>query len=76
MARGAKRVNASYTKPYIAHASIGPSCALARWTGDKLEAWTHSQGHLRLRHDLAKILGMREENIKVTHAEGAGLLRP
>ncbi|HEU4353843.1 MAG TPA: molybdopterin cofactor-binding domain-containing protein, partial [Burkholderiales bacterium] len=30
-ARGVKRVKAAYTKPYIAHASIGPSCALARW---------------------------------------------
>ena len=71
-ARGAKRVKASYTKPYIAHASIGPSCALARWTGGKLELWTHSQGIFGLRQDLAKILSMREEDIVVTHAEGAG----
>ena len=71
-ARGAKRVEASYTKPYIAHASIGPSCALARWKDDKLELWTHSQGIFGLRQDLAKILGMREQDIVVTHAEGAG----
>jgi nicotinate dehydrogenase subunit B len=71
-ARGAKRIKASYTKPYIAHASIGPSCALARWTGGKLELWTHSQGIFGLRQDLAKILSMREEDIVVTHAEGAG----
>jgi nicotinate dehydrogenase subunit B len=71
-ARGAKRIKASYTKPYIAHASVGPSCALARWTGGKLELWTHSQGIFGLRQDLAKILGMREEDIVVTHAEGAG----
>lgn len=71
-ARGARRVAASYTKPYIAHASIGPSCALARWTGSKLELWTHSQGIFGLRQDLAKILSMREEDIVVTHAEGAG----
>jgi CO/xanthine dehydrogenase Mo-binding subunit len=70
--RGGKRVKASYTKPYIAHASIGPSCALARWAGGKLEVWTHSQGIFGLRQDLAKILGMREEDIVVTHAEGAG----
>jgi nicotinate dehydrogenase subunit B len=71
-ARGAKRVKASYTKPYVAHASIGPSCALARWTGARLEVWTHSQGIFGLRQDLAKILAMREEDIVVTHAEGAG----
>jgi len=71
-ARGVQTVKAAYTKPYIAHASIGPSCALARWKGDKLEVWTHSQGIFGLRQDLAKILGMREEDIVVTHAEGAG----
>jgi CO/xanthine dehydrogenase Mo-binding subunit len=71
-ARGAKRTKASYTKPYIAHASIGPSCALARWTGGRLEVWTHSQGIFGLRQDLAKILAMREEDIVVAHAEGAG----
>jgi CO/xanthine dehydrogenase Mo-binding subunit len=70
--RGGKRVKASYTKPYLAHASIGPSCALARWADGKLEVWTHSQGIFGLRQDLAKILGMREEDIVVTHAEGAG----
>ncbi len=71
-ARGAKRVRAAYTKPCIAHASIGPSCALARWKGDRLEVWTHSQGIFGLRQDLAKILRMKEEDIVVAHAEGAG----
>jgi CO/xanthine dehydrogenase Mo-binding subunit len=71
-ARGVKRVQAAYTKPYIAHASIGPSCALACRKGEKLEVWTHSQGIFGLRQDLAKILGMREQDIVVSHAEGAG----
>ena len=71
-ARGAKRLQASYTKPALAHASIGPSCAIARWKGDKLEVWSHTQGIFGLRQDLAKILGMREEDIVVTHVEGAG----
>jgi len=71
-ARGAMRVRAAYTKPCIAHASIGPSCALARWKGERLEVWTHSQGIFGLRQDLAKILRMKEEDIVVAHAEGAG----
>jgi CO/xanthine dehydrogenase Mo-binding subunit len=71
-ARSAKRVQASYTKPYVAHATIGPSCALARWQGEKLEIWTHSQGIFGLRQDLAKILRMKEEDVVVTHVEGAG----
>jgi CO/xanthine dehydrogenase Mo-binding subunit len=71
-AAGVKRIRASYTKPYIAHASIGPSCALARWKGDKLEIWTHSQGIFGLRQDLAKVLGMNEADVVVMHMEGAG----
>lgn len=71
-ARGEKRLRAAYTKPYIAHASIGPSCAIARWKGAKLELWTHSQGIFGLRQDLSKVLGMNEADIVVTHIEGAG----
>ncbi len=71
-ARSAMRVQAAYAKPFIAHASIGPSCAVARLQGAKLEVWTHSQGIFGLRQELAKILGMDEKDIVVTHAEGAG----
>jgi nicotinate dehydrogenase subunit B len=71
-ARGVKRVQAAYTKPYIAHASIGPSCALARGQGKRLALWTHSQGIFNLRRDLAMVLRMPAEDIVVTHAEGAG----
>ena len=71
-ARGVKRMQAAYTKPYIAHASIGPSCALARWQGKRLEVWTHSQGIYNLRRDLAMVLRMPAEEIVVAHAEGAG----
>ena len=71
-ARGGKHLKAAYTKPYIAHASIGPSCALARWQGKRLELWTHSQGIFNLRRDLAMVLRVPLEDIVVTHAEGAG----
>ncbi len=70
--RAVKRASAAYTKPYIAHASIGPSCAIARLAGGKLEVWSHTQGIFNLRRDLAMILRMAEEDIVVTHAEGAG----
>jgi nicotinate dehydrogenase subunit B len=71
-ARGVKRVQATYRKPYIAHASIGPSCALAQWKEGGLEVWTHSQGIFNLRRELAMILDLSEENIVVRHVEGAG----
>ncbi len=66
------RVQASYRKAFIAHGSIGPSCAVARAQGDRLEVWTHSQGIFNLRRELATVLSMREANVVVTHMEGAG----
>jgi CO/xanthine dehydrogenase Mo-binding subunit len=71
-ARGVKRVQATYRKPYIAHASIGPSCALAQWKEGRLDVWTHSQGIFNLRRELAVVLDLSEENIVVRHVEGAG----
>ncbi len=68
----AKTLQAEYTKPYQAHASIGPSCAVAQWTGDKLQVWSHTQSPFPQRADLAKTLGMPAANITVSHREGAG----
>ena len=62
-----------YTRPYIAHASIAPSCAMAQWTGeDRVHVWTHSQGVYLLRADIALVLELPVENITVEHMEGAG----
>ena len=71
-ARAKTTLSARYTKPYIAHASIGPSCALARIDGKRIEVWSHSQGVYQLRYDLATVLEMPLEDIIVHHAEGSG----
>ncbi len=73
---GAKQFSAEYTKPYLAHASLAPSCALAHWgegkDSGKVWIWTHSQGIYPLRGDMAQVLGLPEHDIIITHAEGAG----
>lgn len=69
---GTQQFSAEYTKPYLAHASLAPSCAVAQQDGDKLKIWTHSQGIFPLRGDMAQALGMAETDIIITHAEGAG----
>jgi CO/xanthine dehydrogenase Mo-binding subunit len=71
-ARGVKRLQAEYRKPFIAHGSIGPSCALARMNGDTLEVWCHSQGIFGLRQEISMVMRMPEEKIIVRHLEGAG----
>jgi nicotinate dehydrogenase subunit B len=66
------RVSAEYSKPPIAHAAMGPSCAIAQYDGVSLTVWTHSQGVFPLRTALAAALGVTVESITVIHAQGAG----
>lgn len=69
---GAKSIEATYHRPYQAHAAIAPSCALAEFKDGKLTVWTHSQGVYPLRATLARALGMKPADIRCIHREGAG----
>jgi CO/xanthine dehydrogenase Mo-binding subunit len=71
-AKAVKRLDASYTRPFQAHASIGPSCAVAQWKNGKLTVWSHTQGVFPLRADLAKALALPAADIVVSHREGSG----
>jgi len=74
-ASGAKSVThrAAYTRPMLAHASIAPSCGIARWDGpDRVEVWTHSQGVYPLRAAIAQSLDLDPTAVVVRHVEGAG----
>ncbi len=62
-----------FTRPFLAHASMAPSCAIARWDGTAAEVWTHSQGIFALRGALAAGLGLDPEQLIVHHVEGAGV---
>ena len=69
---GAIRVSATYSKPPLAHAAMGPSCAVACYENANLTVWTHSQGVFPLRAALAGTLKIDEESITVIHVPGAG----
>lgn len=71
-AAAAKTFSAAYARPFLAHASIGPSCAIAKWNADTVEVWTHSQGIYNLRTDLAMALARPAGSIIVQHVEGSG----
>ncbi len=69
----AERVfKATWTRPFIAHASIGLSCALAWLDNGVLRVWTHSQGIFGLRDMLARVLDRDPEMVHVHHVAGAG----
>ncbi|NMN60457.1 CO/xanthine dehydrogenase Mo-binding subunit [Xanthobacter sp. SG618] len=61
-----------FSRPYLAHGSIGPSCAIAYLEGDAMTEWTHTQGVYPLRDALAGLLAMPREKVRCIHAEGAG----
>jgi nicotinate dehydrogenase subunit B len=66
-------LRARYSRPFIAHASIAPSCGVARWEPDgSLSVWSHSQGVHRLRDAIAAELGLDTAAVTVEHAQGAG----
>lgn len=67
-----KTIKGEFTRPYIAHASIGLCCAAALWNEGKLFIWSHCQGIFNLRADIALIFKMRPEDVIVEHMEGAG----
>jgi len=67
-----KTLQATFTRPFQAHAAIGPSCAVAQWQNGKLHVWSHTQGVFPLRGELAKALKMAAADITVTHREGSG----
>ncbi|MFM0297674.1 MULTISPECIES: xanthine dehydrogenase family protein molybdopterin-binding subunit [Paraburkholderia] len=67
-----KTLGAKYTKRYMMHGSIGPSCSVALFKDGALTVWTHSQGVYPLRDGLAEMLAMPKDKIRCVHVEGSG----
>jgi nicotinate dehydrogenase subunit B len=68
-----KQLKARYTKPYISHSSIGPSCGLALLDADgSMTVWSHAQGMFPLRSAISELLRMPPAKLRCIHVEGAG----
>jgi nicotinate dehydrogenase subunit B len=65
-------VTATYSRPFVAHAAIAPSCGLAEFRDGQLQVWSHTQGVYPLRNSIADILGLSRDDVTVRHAHGAG----
>jgi nicotinate dehydrogenase subunit B len=72
VAAAAKTLEATYTRPYQAHASIGPSCAVAKFDDGAVAVWSHTQGVYPDRQAIAQMLRMPAEQVRCIHVEGAG----
>ena len=61
-----------YAKPYLLHAALGPSCAVAEFKDGRLTVWTHSQGVYPLRGAIASVLEIAPATVRCLHMEGSG----
>jgi nicotinate dehydrogenase subunit B len=68
----AKSLDATYTRPYLSHGSIGPSCAVAQFDNGALTVWTHTQGVFPDRDAIAEMLRMPKEQVRCIQNEGSG----
>ncbi len=71
-AGASKQLHSIYYQPFHAHASIGPSCALADVKGDQVTVWASTPGPYPLSGALAQLLDLPVENIHMIFVEGAG----
>jgi nicotinate dehydrogenase subunit B len=67
-----RQYHAEYFQPYQAHASIGPSCAVADVGADEVSVWSSTSGPYPLRGALAELLEKPDEKVRLIHVEGAG----
>ncbi len=63
---------AVYQRPYLAHASISPSAAIALFEHGQLTVWSHAQGMYPLRTAIAHTLGLELKQVRCIHHEAAG----
>jgi CO/xanthine dehydrogenase Mo-binding subunit len=69
---GQKTLEATYTRPYQSHGSIGPSCAVAHSVDGVMTVWTHTQGVYPDRQGIAEMLRVPLQSVRLIHTEGSG----
>ena len=71
--QGKKIIAGEFTKPFIAHASIGPSCAIAILKDGVTTIYNHAQGMYPLQRDIVKALQVPADKVVCVHREGSGM---
>ena len=65
---GAKRIEANYETPYLAHACMEPMNCTAWVQGEKVTIWAGTQAQGPVQMTLAQIAGVKPENITINTA--------
>ncbi|OLF52907.1 xanthine dehydrogenase family protein molybdopterin-binding subunit [Pseudomonas chlororaphis] len=61
-----------YVWPFHLHASIGPSCAVARIDAERTEVWSGTQNPHELRKDIALLLKRAPQQVAIHRMEASG----
>jgi len=67
-----RTLRARYSRPWLMHAAIGPSCAVAQFLDGQLTVWTHTQGVYPLRKAIAELVKLPPDKVRCIHMEGSG----
>lgn len=70
--QAARTFKASYDFAIHSHASLGPSCAVARAEGGQLEIWSPSQSNHTMQTEVALMLGVPKEQVRLHYVDGSG----
>lgn len=68
----AKRVDVQYEYPFQSHASMGPGCSVADVRPDGATVWMGGQKPYGLRKAVAKLLNLKNEQVRITWLPGPG----
>jgi CO/xanthine dehydrogenase Mo-binding subunit len=72
MQKAARTLKASYEFGIHSHASLGPSCAVAKAEGGSLEIWSPSQATHSLQTEVALMLGIPPDKVRLHYVDGSG----
>ncbi|MDQ0839336.1 xanthine dehydrogenase family protein molybdopterin-binding subunit [Sphingomonas faeni] len=65
-------LSASYSRPWLSHGSIGPSCSVALYDRGTMTIWSHSQGVFDVHRAVAQLVGLPPEKVRCIHTQGSG----
>lgn len=72
IANPARKLKARYDFAVQTHASMGPSCAVADFRDGRLTVWSASQATHSLVSEIAPIVGLPADKIRIVYLEGSG----
>jgi CO/xanthine dehydrogenase Mo-binding subunit len=72
LAQASQKLEATYDFAMQSHASLGPSCAVAQWDGQRMTVWSATQATHWTRLEVARMLGLEQPAVRVVYLDGAG----